>query len=385
MKSIVLGLAVLCLAPLSFADISNATIRDYTSAIESRKVSEIIDKSRALASEAMQNADDDQASLLAFEAAWTLCSLERCADAVDAADFVARQTVSDAAAHPVRQDRNLLLAYARWRNKATSQTRKALDDALGDMDDVEPSLLSVKAFTERYRVDQAGTDRDQTKRTAQAAREHLEQLADLVPDQLAVANFVEAASAWGGGIRSNDQIRMEHAKWQFQILLADDKFNNAAGLEDLRWKAEAWGSAMRAFVIARARGAGPNKRTAGKFPGMTPDEAREVAQLYAPKLAALKTPPEQPRCIGALSEQPDRVPRGRDQTRGYVGTVIVGIDVEAGELKNIRVLAAVPDDKYSQFALDAFKGIRWEKAETQPVADCNDSFEELVVPFSFSF
>lgn len=385
MKWTGLVLLTFCAIQVATAEISKQTIAEYAGAVSEARATDVLSASKALATEAIANQEDPQAVVLAFEAAWSLCSLGKCADAIPAADFVVSQAITNPGAHPVHEDRNLLAAYAAWRVKGNSASRKRLDDALADMSGVEPSLLSLRAFADRYRVDQAGSDRKLTKQTARAAREHMEQIGDLIPDQLAVVNLVEAVSAWGGGIRASDQLRMEHARWQFQILLADERYNKAPGLADLRWRAQAWSNAMRSFVFARARGATPNKRTAGKFPGMSPEEAQEVAALYAPKLLTLRQQPEKRRCVGALNKQPDRTPRGRDQIDGYIGSVIVGADVEDGTLTNIRILAAVPDDKYTQFAIDAVTGLEWEKADEQPVEDCASSFTELVVPFNFSF
>lgn len=383
MKVIIAALAATCFTPFAHAEVSTAIVQAYNQALETKKLTDISRTAETLASEATKNADDPQAVLFAFEAAWTLCNIGQCEKALSAAKFSIDQP--DTGAHPVMADRNLLLAFASWSVEPNKAARADLDKALDAMDGVEPSLLSIRAFNDRYRVDTKGSDRDTLKRTARAAREHMEQIADLVPDQLAVANFIEAQAAWGGPIRSTDQMRMEHAKWQLAVLMADDNYKSASGIADLRWQAEAWTTAMRSYAIAVQRARGPNKITAGKFPGMTPDEAREIATQYAPRLAKLSKKDEPPICRGALNEQPDRAPRGRDQVTGYVGSVIIGMDVRDGELQNVRVLAAVPDDRYTQFALDAVKDLHWKKSDDQPDENCRESFDDFTVPFNFTF
>ena len=396
MKRISTVLAVMSLFGIAFSDlghaqISTSEVNTFNAAVDSGDARKVQMEAKSLIESVRKNPDDPDSAVLAYEAGWVLCRIGDCASAVPAGEFLARKPISDPAAHPVKADRDLLLAYAKWIVKQNKTTRDALDAALANMDGVEPSLLSVKAFTDRYRVDQIGTDRGLIKASARAAREHMEPIADFVPDQLAVANYVEAAAAWGGSVRSADQMRMEHAIWQFQILMENENYKNAEGIADLRWQAEAWRGAMRSYAFAKRFGQSPNKRVAGTFPGMSPDQQREVAAQYQAKLLAAraKTAGENvgqlPRCVGTFNEPPARAPRGRDQERGYIGSVIVGMDVEAGKLVNVRVLASVPDDKYAKFAVDAFKDLSWEKAEEQPVESCTDSFKDLTFPFTFSF
>lgn len=386
-----ISLCSLALSGVSYGQISADQVTAFNTAIESGDARQAQAAAKSLFENVRNNPNDKDSAALAYEAGWVLCRIGDCASAVPIGEFLVGHPTRDPAAHPVKADRDLLLAYANWIVEKNATTRKAFDAALASMGTVEPSLLSVKAFADRYRVDQTGSDRDLIKASARAAREHMEPIAEFVPDQLAVANYVEAVSAWGGSVRSADQIRMEHAIWQFQILMEDENYKNAEGVADLRWSAQAWRNAMRSYAFAKRFGQSPNKRVAGTFPGMSPEKQREVAALYAPKLQAARAKAasgdadQLPRCVGTFNKPPAREPRGRDQQAGYIGSVIVGMDVEAGKLVNVRVLAAVPDDKYSEFAVEAFKDLSWEKAKDQPVENCTDSFEGLTFPFSLSF
>jgi len=387
----VISLCSLALSAPGHAQISTNEVNAFNAAVDSGDARSVQRAAKSLLADVRKNPGDADSAVLSYEAGWVLCRIGDCASAVPAGEFLAGHPISDPTTHPIKADRDLLLAYANWIVKRNTNTRKALDAALDNMDGVEPSLLSVKAFTDRYRIDQIGSDRNLIKESARAAREHMEPIGDFVPDQLAVANYVEAVAAWGGSVRSTDQMRMEHAIWQFQILMQDENYKNAEGVADLRWQAEAWRGAMRSYAFAKRFGQSPNKRVAGTFPGMSPEQQQEVAALYLPKLQAAraKTAGENagqlPRCVGTFNEQPARAPRGRDQELGYIGSVIVGMDVEAGKLVNVRVLSAVPDDKYAKFAVEAFKDLSWKRAEEQPVENCTDSFKDLTFPFTFSF
>ena len=69
---------------------------------------------------------------------------------------------------------------------------------------------------------------------------------------------------------------------------------------------------------------------------------------------------------------------------GYIGAVLIGFDLEEDQIRNVRVLAAVPDSKFEKAALDSMKNVQWTYDEQQPEPDCRKANRQLVtLPFQF--
>ena len=383
MKRSVAILAMLCVQATAAADISKTAISEYKTALESGQSSAVIETSLALAAEAVKNADDGNASLLAFEAAWSLCSLGRCADAIAAADFAAGQPITNASSHPVPEDRKLLAAYTKWRAEQNTKTRRGLDAALDGMDGVEPSLLSINAFQTRFLKDRnAGETSAKIRQVARSARLHMEPVKDIVTDQYVVASFSEALFGWFNQPSTEAHRRMLHTRGLLQVMASQERYSAQDNLQDLRYEAEAWADAMAGFIrVANRRGSGGLARRSRSTPKPIPRE--EVAEIQASYQAQVEPSREEvPRCIGRFTSLPEIDYPGTANQRGLFGASRIGFIAGEEGPTDYRIIASVPEELFGEAALEAIKTLEWKWADQQPVEECRKGFD-VVYPVNF--
>lgn len=228
---------------LAHADVQ-AAITQYNQASSNGSDIERISAAKALGAAVMADPSDADASLLAHEAAWTLCSLGNCAEAASIAQFAL--TLPDTETGVTIPQRQLLSSYADWALKDASRTRKALDAALLAIKNTPPTALSVTAFKKRAERDSLKGDWRSLKNTATLGAEHLSPIKDLVGPLW--AEFRQAAiTAAFNTYQDVEQLYLQ-AHLEGELRAMDfEAVSNKQQMIDAYWRASTWRMAMAAY------------------------------------------------------------------------------------------------------------------------------------------
>ena len=370
-----LGLSVLvmglCAGGSAAADISGDVIVAYNEALVSKDAAREVKAAQALAAAAVSAPDDPQAGLLAFEAASRLCIRSKCAGAVDAAKLAAGASGEGL---PAQSTRDLLVAFADWSTDDTKKTRQQLQTALEAAKTDAPVLLSVAAF-ETYYVDVAQTGKQSNLQVAaQMAADHFRPARDVIPKQWATAEIVAASAAFNSKRRPEALTQMASAEfWLDDLKAATD--DEPKWMRDLYYRAWAWRSAMYAYFKSKGKGK-------SILAAIEAQRAERYDKGFGggDKVGEDKTP----FCEGRITRLPrPEFPRSA-AFNGYVGAVLIGFDLEDGELVNVRVLASVPSDTFDQSTLESMEDVEWTFDADQPNPDCARSRENMVFPFEYN-
>jgi len=375
MRGIFVVLATLWLSPVSLADVDSAAIRDFNSALQSGTTEAQVAAARVLSNEVIANPNDKNAALMGFEAGWLLCRHADCQGAQPVAELIASLPIKDATQHPVPTDRNLLLAYVGWKNSVSRKSRSALDSALDAVQEAEPSMISMAAFNARYQYDQTKKRHRRATATAKAAKEHLTPIQDLVPLDVAMATFAQAANSWRDEPNADAQRLMHHAEGQFRVALSSDDYRGSANTTTMRWRARAWTLMMEAYMESlRPEGGFSNIKRRPDI--MKPSEGDEIDAFYDQKVEPYRAE-GQPFCGGRLSDEIDIIYPNVAETGGVVGAIVLGFDVENGVKTNERILAGVSGTPFYKAAIRALKKLEWVPIEVNGNNSCSNSAEGL--------
>ncbi|MEL7453831.1 MAG: hypothetical protein AAGJ50_10735, partial [Pseudomonadota bacterium] len=188
MKLATLLFTALLGANLALAEISQSTISTYNSALASDgSAEEIAIAAEALGKDAIANADDDNAALYAFEAAWTLCRIGAFDKAVSISDFAVQQGNIDDGATPSLEMRTVLASYAAWKAAPSRRTRRSLEAALDTLADGDASPVTITAHQDLYSSYARDGRWRSAARAADKAAAHMEPVADEVSQLYAMA------------------------------------------------------------------------------------------------------------------------------------------------------------------------------------------------------
>jgi len=363
------------LAGLANADISNAKIKAYNEAVNAGSdLDAIMSASIDLAVEAINNPDDESASLLAFEAAWMLCQTGNCDKGAKAAAFSASQPEGPVGAYPSLNTRKVLASYITWKSDDSKTNRNKLVSSLASLTSEDVSQISVTAHREHFLYCTSKGAWQDAAKAAAAAADHTSAFKNELFDEYAFAELTRITSDF------NSRKRIEHYESITQLerdlnttlktLEETQPDANTAILETLSYRTQAWKGAIGAYFV-------------------TTDKERTVKRIDA-KFAAVEgsetdtLPRETDFCQGGF-DSPPRVEYPESAAEdGRIGSLIVGFTVDHGETKNVRVLAAVPENIFDKEAIKAIDELTWSPAPSIDTSKCSLVHENLVYPIIFT-
>ncbi|WOR14603.1 TonB family protein [Hyphomonas sp. FCG-A18] len=271
-------------------------------------------------------------------------------------------------------------AQTAWQAKKNSKTRKALKAALAAYDD-DPTLETVRVHYDLLNHDIEHATPHKLRETAQAVVEHLEPVAEILPQQYVEAKFIGAIALFNG--RQKREAVLEMAEVEGRAYAAVDEEGERLGwAEDLHWKAYAWRLAMRAYFKSTGEWQPTEKQVdeiLAKWKA-TSEQVNARAHVGETKDGAL------PHCAGELIQEPRmRYPAGKAM-RGMFGSVILrfGFD-EAGNIKEPEVMASIPLEGFKDRASETVSQWRFEATEPNEVGKtCRLHRENVVLPMVFA-
>ncbi len=367
--------AVLGVLPAT-AQITDATLERYNAAAGGNVIEEKLAAAEQLATEAIATPQDADATLLAYEAAWTMCSVGYCTRAVPAADFAVSQPATDA--HPVMADRKLLAAYARWRAAPNNETRASLDSALSTVADEPPSMLSVSAFHNRYIADMSESDFETAKQTAAAAAAHLFPVRDQVGPTWSGAAITAAVASFNDDREPEAIIDIAKAHAEISIMRHMSP-SPPDWLLDRYYTSMAWQSAMNAYFSSEGDAAREIE-----IADQIVDDAITDDNHTHPDGPSIHTIDGLPSCDGKFNRPPKPTYPNRPAHQGYVGAVIALMDIDESGTITPRIGASVPGDMFDDEVLRSLKRLRWKWEDTADGdPNCRKINRDVVYPFQF--
>lgn len=379
-RFLVVALGVLAIVSPARAEVPSAPVAAFNEAIGSGDQAAMADAASALGEAALKHAGDPQAALLAFEAAWVLCQLGACEEAMAYADFAAGQPAGEG--HPTAVSRAMLAAYAAWQAAPGKDTRAALDAALADAVDSEPTAVSLVVFSKRYVADITEQDYERAIDSAGDAARHLEPARDIVGEAWSDAALSAAVSRFNHDRSDAAQEALTHLRGQLaELYLAHRKSDDPAHkwIRDRYYTAEAWGAALAAYYNSTRRRDGLGEDAMDAILagyGATREQMNAVFDAASERDGL-------PFCEGKLVTVPAvAFPRigGRDP---QFGAVIVGYEFAEGAVENVEVLASVPVGGFERDVIAAVSNWHWKPDRDQPVEPCSLSRGNIVQTFIF--
>lgn len=371
MRLLYLLLAFFLTASLANADISNARIKAYNEAVNAGSdLDAIVSASVELAEAAIENPDDENASLLAFEAAWMLCQTGNCGKGAKAAQFAADQPATAEGVYPSLQTRELLSSFITWKTDDTKANRETLVSKLANLNAEDVSQISVTAHREHFLYCASkGAWRDAEKAAAAAAMHTSSFKSDLF-DEYAFAELTRITSAFS--VRKDVALfeDINQLKLDIDTTLREIRNTNPEAtpetLDTLGHRTTAWEGAIGSYFysVGLERKIEPIKEKFSTLRAETPSEADQ--------------------CPGGFDRPPRiRYPESAAAT-GRVGSVVAGLTIKNGEPVDIKILAAVPEKTFDREVIRALKSLKWELSEEADPSKCTPDRENIVYPFVFS-
>lgn len=358
------------------AQVTDATVERYNAASAGSDPAEKIATANLLANEAMATPADAEAALLAYEAAWTMCSAGDCAKAVPAADFAVAQPATET--HPLMADRKLLAAYARWKATPDEGTRAYLDLALDAVAAEPPSLLSVSAFHNRYVADMSEGDFSTAKHTAAAAADHLYPVRDQV-GQIWSGAAISAAVASFNDDHDPEAI-VSIARTHAELSMMRHMSSSPPDwLMDRYYTSMAWRNAMGAYFQSENNG----KKQRELTEQISADAITDDNHTH-PDGSSTHNMDDLPACDGNLNRPPKPSYPDKAARTGYVGAVIALLDIDENGTITPRIGASVPGDMFDEEVLRSLKRRKWvweDTADGDP--NCRKSRRDVIHPFEF--
>lgn len=349
------------------AQVSQDDIFAYNAAINSGDEAAQLTSARRLSKAAMGDPSNSESGLLAYEAAWTMCRLGECAEAIAPAKFAA--SVGAAGGTP-----GIMSAYAAWKAKPGRPTHAALRAALASEAHIPPTMISLRAFRESYLIDNQEGRFAESAGTAKLAAEHFARADGGLPEFESEAKLAAAISEFieNPKLPAMKNLATLSADLYGQYYSAGK--DGPSWMKDRYWQSEAWLYVIDGYFEARnARSVGSVQREALRDAVVAGLPPRPRSENYD----ARRT------CEGELVQKPRmNYPRGAVK-EGLSGAVIVGLDLKDGAPANFEVLASVPYEGFREEALETVKKWKWGFTET-PGPDCKTSHNNVVVPVLFS-
>lgn len=358
----------------SHAQVTEADIVAYNTAIEAGDASLIKTAALQLANAAMSDPGNPEAGVAAYEAAWSLCRIGACREALPAAKFA--ESLPSATARE-----RLLSAFAAWKVQTSYPNARVLQAALTDAAPLSPTGMSVSAFREFYGAKLTARDFPGAEKLAQQARSHFAGGGE------AFQRFEIEARGIAITSRFNISPRVAHLEEMVHLRGELSQMRRAAGrdrpkwMDDAYWNANAWQSAMQAYFVAvgdrRYRAARIEEILAGYESKDELAEVVEVSEEEAERNRARF-------CEGGMvHEPPMRYPTGQGM-RGRFGTVIIKFRLEDGRVHEPEVLAAVPFDGFRDEALKTISQWYFKPSEDPALTGCRLNHNNMIQEFIFA-
>jgi len=272
-------------------------------------------------------------------------------------------------------------AQTAWQAKKNSKTRKALKAALAAYDD-DPTLETVRAHYDLLNHDIEHATPHKLRETAQAVVEHLEPVAEILPQPYIEAKYVAAIALFNSRQRREAVLEIAEVEGRTHAAV-DEEGERLDWAEDLHWKAYAWRLAMDAYFKSGGTGRGPKEADVDAILevwGASDEQLDARSRKSQTKDGAL------PHCDGELIKRPAmRYPTGQAQ-RGRFGSVVLrfGFD-EAGNVKEPEVLASIPLEGFKDKAAKTVGQWRFEATEPNEVGKtCRLHRKKVVLPMVFA-
>jgi len=266
--------------PFAYADISNDKVIAYNEAVNAgADLDAIIKASTELAEEAIENADDERATLLAFEAAWMLCQTGNCQQGAKAAQFAASLPALAKGDYPSLETREVLTSYITWKDNDSKANRETLVAKLAQLDADDVSQISIQAHREHFLYcSSKGAWRDAAKAAA-AAADHAAVFKNELFDEYAFAELTRISSSFN----SKQEIELYEDISQLEVdiketlkaLRAARPDANTDIIDTLGYKASAWKGAIGAYFDSIGRQVAI-KRIDETFAALNTEEANEA-------------------------------------------------------------------------------------------------------------
>jgi TonB family protein len=260
----------------------------------------------------------------------------------------------------------------------TDQTRTALLGALTDYQG-EPTVESVNAYLSLLLYEAAGSNSENLFETASAATAHLESISDIVPKQYLEARYLAAVARFNVEPVAAAMIEMAHVEGQARAFV-DHLGEHPDWAESLKWKADAWGMAMKAYFVS----AREDYPADSEVQAILASYGSDVASRNA--LAARSLDENGlPFCAGRMIQSPTmKYPSGR-KFREKFGSVILGFDLNPdGQVINQKVLASVPEGVFDEKSLRVVGKWRFKPNDRRSVGvSCRLERTNMVQPLTF--
>jgi TonB family protein len=349
------------------AQVKQEDILAYNAAINGGDAAAQLAAARRLSKAALGDPSNPESGLLAYEAAWTMCRLGECAEAVEPARFAVSVGVSGGTPE-------VMSAYAAWKAKPGRSTHAALRAALASEASIPPTMISLRAFRESYLIDNQEGRFAESAGTAKLAAQHFARAEGGLPEFETEAKLAAAISEFVENPKLPAMKNLAELSAELYGQYYSAGKEGPSWMKDRYWQSEAWLYAIDGYFEAR---------NAPSISGKQREALRDAATADLPPRPRSENYDERRTCEGELIQKPRmNYPRGALK-EGLSGAVIVGFDLNDGTLENFEVLASVPYEGFREEALETVKKWKWRFTET-PGPDCKTSHDNVVVPLLFS-
>jgi TonB family protein len=351
------------------AQLTVETVDTYNAALITKDAAVIKPAALSLASAAVNDADNPEAGLFAYEAAWTLCRIDACKEALPFAQ--AAEALPGAPPHA-----GLLAIYAAWKAAPEKASAKVLDAALEAAATSKPSGLSVAAYRARYNDQLAKRDYRGSERVARAAALHLRDAgAAFLPIRFE-ARLVEISSRFNYYPRIESAREMLALVGELDMVCHTDPAAEEKWAEARYWQAYAWMLTMNAFFASEDK------------PVLSEAEQSAVLDAEPPaatqKVAPVADEPEEPDiCPGEFIQRPQIRYPSSAAAAGKFGSVILRVMVTDGKVSDVDVLASVPFDGFRDEVVQTVTKWRWAQTPGPAPSGCRPNNGGLIVPVIF--
>lgn len=347
---------------------------------------------RILAAEALRDAvladpNRPDAVLRAYEAGQTLCVYAACEGAERVANFAASgQLPADVL---TGEDIALLSAFTDW-STGQPDARDRLDEALSASMTVRATPLSVVAFQSRYASASNAEDWPRAARTAAEAAAYFAPHRQMIGERWSDAVLASATAGYNSNPNGHDALVLGQHIADL-IALDRERRERPDWLADQVYLSLAWQTAILMYfdTASSRRELGSGRYTVS---GPDADQLEErLLQLVAsagpsdllPRRTGQLERGALPLCEGDFDQNPEvRYPANAARGRRY-GSVVTRVDLEDGEVKNVEVLAAVPERTFDRNVISAVKKWTWEITDGEPGVTCTTDYENMIYIIMF--
>lgn len=271
-------------------------------------------------------------------------------------------------------------AYNAYESKTDKTTRKALLAAL-EAYTGEPNTTTVNAHLKLMVDDTYAARSHELYKSATMARDHLESVAGILPQQYIEARYVAAVANFNYRQSSGSMLEMAHVQGlSKQINSASDE--DLEWATDLRYKSEAWRMAIEAYFTSN----GDRYPSDKDIDAILETYAADPTSVNAAAKAGETTEGNLPFCEGAIVQRPKmRYPAGKAM-RGMYGALLLELNFdETGQVVDPIVRASVPFQGFSEKALTTVS--KWKYvAEDKNAVDVTCRLERgnVILPMIFA-